>query len=108
MGMAASTGTWITGMTLAMDTTGRCRDVERSSSTTSRAMRLGMGMGTSGMPATMLVESERCRDTMVAVVGTAAGITAVATRGRWIEAGGRVPPVLVKYSIQVGYRHSLP
>src|ERR1700739_845671 len=73
MGMAASTDTWITGMTLAMGTTGLCRDVGQSSSTTSRAMRLGMGAGMSDMPATTLVGSVRCRDTVAAGVGVGAG-----------------------------------
>jgi hypothetical protein len=59
-----STGMWTTGLTLGMATMDRCRDAGRSSSTTSRAMRLAMGMGTWVMRAMMLGANMRCRDSM--------------------------------------------
>jgi hypothetical protein len=76
MGRMGSMGMWTTGMTLGMDTMDRCRDVARSSSTTSRAMRLAMGMGTWATRAMMLGANMRCRDSMAV-----ADILAVDDRG---------------------------
>jgi hypothetical protein len=53
MGLMGSTGTWITGSILIMGITVLCRSGVCSRSTTSRAMRLGMGRGTLAMRHTM-------------------------------------------------------
>ena len=76
MGRMGSMGMWTTGMTLGMATMDRCPDVARSSSTTSRAMRPAMDMGTWVMRAMMPVENMRCRDSMAV-----ADILAVDDRG---------------------------
>src|ERR1700679_2991858 len=68
-----SMGMWTTGMILTMATVDRCRDAGRSSSTTSRAMRLAMGAGTWVMRTMMPVENMRCRDSMAAAGTLAAG-----------------------------------
>ena len=68
MGRMGSMGMWTTGSILGMATMDRCPDAARSSSTTSRAMRPAMDMGTWAMRAMMPVENMRCRDSMAVAV----------------------------------------
>jgi hypothetical protein len=59
---------WITGMTRTMGIADRCRDVERSRSITSRAMKLAMVAGMWARPGMKVAESTRYRASMAAVV----------------------------------------